>query len=168
MNWVTQAREQFNKKLAKIPPFLFVVAKDFAVDLLCKELEKIPVPFVGTLLAKAVKEATKSGGKGGPSIDDVLKRLQEMKVSDDSFLQGLSDLGQDMDRLETIMSSVRNDTEITRKRTDPKLVVRDPEYKPNYPQSDNELLFSLMNIVLQRDFHYYETLNSKITPKCRL
>ena len=102
MNWVTEAREQFNKKLAKIPKFLFVVSKDFAVDLLCKELEKIPVPFVGTSLSKAVKEAAKSGGKSGPSIDDVLKLLQEMKTSDNSFLQGLSDLGQDMDRLETL------------------------------------------------------------------
>ena len=44
------------------------------------------------------------------------------------------------------MSSVKSDTEVTRKRIEPDLVIRDPEYKPNYPQADNELLFSLMNI----------------------
>jgi hypothetical protein len=141
MNWVTEARKHVNNTLSRFPKWLLKVSKDFAVDLLCKELEKIPVPFIGTILAKLVREAAKSEDKGGPSVEDVLKRLQQMKVSDDSFLQGLSELGQDMDRLETIISSMRNDTEITRKRTDPQLVVRDPEYKPNYPQADNELLF---------------------------
>ncbi len=146
MNWVTAARQHVSNTLSKFPKLLFKVSKDFAVDLLCKELEKIPVPFLGTIFSKLIREAAKSEDKGGPRLEDVLQRLQQMKVSDDSFLQGLSELGQDVDRLETIISSVRNDTEIARKRTDPQLVVRDPEYKPKYPQADNELLFSLMNV----------------------
>lgn len=146
MDWVTETRKHLRKILPRYPKLFFKVFKGFTVDLLCKELEKTPVPFIGTILAKLVREAVESEKEGGPSLEDVLQRLQQMKVSDDSFRQGLDEFGQDMDRLETIISSVRNDTEIIRKRTEPKLVIRDPEYKPNYPQADNELLFSLMNI----------------------
>lgn len=147
MSWVTEARIQVNKALSKYPQIFIVVAKETAVDLLCKELEKIPVPFVGTILSKLLKQALKSKDKAGRSIEDVLKLLQQMKLSDHNFIQGLSEIGEDIDRLETIIASTKNDIEITRKQlTEPKLAIRDPEYKNNYPYSDNELYFSLMNV----------------------
>jgi hypothetical protein len=69
MNWVTESREHVKKALSRVPKLLFKVSKEFAVDLLCKELEKIPVPFIGTILSKLVKEAAKSESKGGPSSE---------------------------------------------------------------------------------------------------
>lgn len=147
MNWVTKARVQVKEILSDFSYDLAGAAKETAVELLCEELKKIPVPFVGTILSKAVKESLKSKGTGSPGINDVLEQLQRMQLSDDDFLQGLDALGEDVERLNVLIDTVIKLLEETKSElTVPKLIISDPDYRPNYPQSDNELLFCLMNI----------------------
>lgn len=143
MEWVTLARKHVKKTMARFPKLFFKVSKDFATDLLCKELEKVPVPFVGTILSKMVKDAVNPEDKGGPGLKEVLEELHRMKISDDNFVQGLA-RKEDVSRLETIIGQELGTLKET--LTKPVLAVRYPEYRAEYPQSENELLFSLMNI----------------------
>ncbi|OPY15846.1 MAG: hypothetical protein A4E69_00427 [Syntrophus sp. PtaB.Bin138] len=147
MEWLTEARKQVDGILSKFPRDLAEAAKETAVELLSEELKKIPVPLVGTILSKAVKQALKSRAAGGPGIGDVLELLQDMQRSDDDFLHGLTALGEDVDRLNALIGSVVKLVEETKSAlTVPKLIISEPEYNPKYPVSDNELNFCLMNI----------------------
>ena len=143
MEWVSLARKHVKKTMARFPKLFFKVSKDFATDLLCKELEKVPVPFVGTILSKMVKDAVNPEDKSAPGLKAVLNELHHMKISDDNFVQGLA-RKEDITRLETIIGQELGALKET--LTKPLLVVKYPEYRPDYPQTDNELFFSLMNI----------------------
>ncbi|RZN41529.1 MAG: hypothetical protein EFT35_02200 [Methanophagales archaeon ANME-1-THS] len=147
MNWVTEARKQVEGVLSSFPRSLTAATKETAVESLCKELEKIPVPFVGTILSKALKQALKWEDGRCPTIEDVLRQLQNMQLSDDNFLQGLTRLGEDIDRLNVLIELVEKKVEETKcALTVPELIISEPEYRPKYPLSDNELIFCLMNI----------------------
>lgn len=143
MHWVAEAREHVYKILSEFPD----AAKETAAELLSEELKKIPVPVIGTILSKAVKQATKSKDTGGPGIKDVIQMLQQMQASDDDFLQGLSTIGEDIDRLDALIQSVKAEIEAAKRElTTPKPIISEPNYVPKYPQADNELYFGLMNI----------------------
>ncbi len=147
MKWVMEAREHVYKIISRFPSDLAEATKETAIDLLCEELKKIPVPVVGTVLSKTVRQAFKSKGAGGPNIEDVLHILRQMQLSDDDFLQGLSTIGEDIGRLDTLIQSVRNDIEVAKRElTVPRPIISEPEYKPSYPTFDNELWFGLMNM----------------------
>jgi hypothetical protein len=147
MKWITEARNHLQRIISGLPSDLAESARETALDLLCEELKKIPIPFVGTLLSKTVEKAFKSNGAEGPSIDDVLNILRQMQLSDDDFQRGLSSIGEDIGRLDTLIQSVKSAIEDTKRQlTVPKPIISEPEYKANYPFSDNELWFCLMNI----------------------
>lgn len=144
MEWVKEARKYVSEILSKIPGDLRVAARETAVDVLCDELRKIPVPVIGTLLSNVARQALKSKDTGGPGIEDILELLQEMQQSDDNFLSGLSTIGEDIDRLDTLIQAEASRIEAAIKVPEP--IISKPVYKPNYPVSDNELWFCLMNI----------------------
>lgn len=76
------------------------------VDALCVGIEMaIPVPVLNKVLSNSVRRAlTNSIGSPELPIDEVLELLEEMQDSDEAFVDGLRQLGAD---LETIAADVR-------------------------------------------------------------
>lgn len=147
MEWIKETRQHIRGILAKLPSDLGEATKETAVELLCKELDKIPVPLVGTLLSRTVKRAFRCGDAGGPRVEDVLELLQEMEQSNEGFCSVLSQIGEDTDRLGKHIEYVRKVIDETKEElTIPKLIISEPELNLAYPICDNELLFGLMNI----------------------
>ena len=146
MGWIEETRQYMGEIFSKLPD-LRVVGKEAAIELLISELDKIPIPLVGTLLSKMVKCAFESENEGGPEVGVVLEILQEMQESNDGFRAGLTQFGEDTNRLAKHIEYVgKLIAETKEKLTTPKLIISEPELQLHYPISDNEFSFGLMNI----------------------
>ena len=77
---------------------------------LCDGLRSIPVPLVGSFLARLAEDALKPEHKG-PDLDDLLRVLEEMEESDERFREGLQRLGADVEELQRDLAAIR-DTQV--------------------------------------------------------
>ena len=81
-------------------------ARETIVAALCDGLRSIPVPLVGAFLARLAQDSLKPEHKG-PSLEDVVRTLEEMEESDEAFRAGLQRLGADVDELQRDLTAIR-------------------------------------------------------------
>jgi hypothetical protein len=146
MEWVNEARTYVTQVLKKLPKDAWEACRETTIDIICDELQKMPVPIVGTLLSKIFRKAV-SGKSPNPSPPaEILDTLVRMQESDDNFLRGLGELGENIDHLSGTIEFIRADLAAIREDlTIPLVHFSDPVLTLNYPVSDNELQFGLMN-----------------------
>ncbi len=144
MTWKTEARLQIQRVLDEYPRRLLGCTKEAAIELLCDELKKIPIPFLGTILAAAVKRSLSHGTQ---DLAAILRTLRQMKQSDADLGAGLGYLGEDVERLGTVIQTVRRELETCRRDLlVPNLVIRNCVPINDFPVFKNRLCFSLMNL----------------------
>ncbi|HLV65268.1 MAG TPA: hypothetical protein VKY73_05625 [Polyangiaceae bacterium] len=76
------------------------------VRALADGLRTIPVPLVGSFLARLAEDTLKPENQG-PSLEDLLALLEEMQTSDEQFRRGLERLGGDLDELQRDVEAIR-------------------------------------------------------------
>jgi hypothetical protein len=145
MDWVEESRKYLRKIMSSLPKNFLDTVEETAIDVLCDELKKIPVPIVGTILSNTVKKTLKPK-PGGPGIQDILSELASMQASDSDFKNGLTAFGEDVHHIDECISTMLNEIRETKKTlTIPKPTITQPKYIPSYPVFDNELQFGFMN-----------------------
>ncbi|SEM15972.1 hypothetical protein SAMN04489760_105147 [Syntrophus gentianae] len=146
MEWVSQARTYLTELLKKLPEDAWQACKETTIEVICDELKKMPVPIVGTLLSNTFKKAISGKSPNPLPPGEILYALLRMQESDDDFLQGLESLGENVDYLTGLVEGITHDLAVIKEDlTLPHVHISDPVLTLNYPVSDNELQFGLMN-----------------------
>jgi hypothetical protein len=113
-------------------------ARETLVQALCDGLRSIPVPLVGSFLARLAEDSLKPEHKG-PDLDDVVRILEEMQESDGQFLDGLRRLGADVEELQRDLDAIRE----TQVGVEFRLARATVE--PRWPALDNRIAALLVN-----------------------
>lgn len=113
-------------------------ARETLVQALCDGLRSIPVPLVGSFLARLAEDSLKPEHKG-PELDDVVRILEEMQESDGQFLDGLRRLGADVEELQRDLDAIRE----TQVGVEFRLARATVE--PRWPALDNRIAALLVN-----------------------
>lgn len=113
-------------------------AREALVTALCDGLRSIPVPLVGSFLAKLAEDSLKPEHKG-PDLEDVVRILEEMQESDGTFIDGLRRLGADIDELQHDLEAIR-DTQVGIEFRLARTTV-----EPRWPHLDNRIAALIVN-----------------------
>lgn len=113
-------------------------AKETLVQALCEGLRAIPVPLVGTFLARLVENSADPYSHG-PDTADLLRQLEEMTGSDQEFTAGLERLGENVERLLDDLQEIRR-TQVKSEFRLARFVV-----EPGWPIEDHHITGLLLN-----------------------
>jgi len=139
---LSSSRKYIISILDNIPQSLKDASSEVVVEFVCDELRKIPVPLLGSILAKAVE--SKYGGKkaNDESLYELGKMLQSMKDSDDDFQKELEKINI---FLPEIMQAITAQEQRMIDRDAPDIQVLNATLDLKYPMNDNELRIILSN-----------------------
>ena len=139
---IRSSREYLGRMLKKLPSTLKQAASETAIQIICDEIKKLPIPILPTLLAATVKKMLSSSPGGGYSISDVMQLLSKMETSDEAFQEVL-------DEMRISLADVHEDiqvlTELVRNQSRPDFRVLNPKVELDYPVSENKVRFILAN-----------------------
>jgi hypothetical protein len=134
----SRARVALQRLLQRVKDAAPTSARETLVEALCDGLRSIPVPLVGSFLARLAEDSLKPEHQG-PELEDVVRILEEMQESDGKFVDGLQRLGADLDELQRDLNAIR-DTQVG---VDFRLARTTVE--PRWPALDNRIAALLVN-----------------------
>jgi hypothetical protein len=135
---ISRARAALQRLVQRVKDAAPTSARETLVAALCDGLRSIPVPLVGSFLARLAEDSLKPDHKG-PELEDVWRVLEEMQASDGEFLDGLRRLGADVEELQRDLDAIR-DTQIG---VEFRLARATAE--PRWPAFDNRIAALIVN-----------------------
>jgi hypothetical protein len=135
---ISRARAAVQRLLQRLKDAAPTSARETLVQAFCDGLRSIPVPLVGSFLARLAEDALKPESKG-PTLEDLERILNDMQESDDRFLEGLRRLGADVDEMQRDLEAIRE----TQVGVEFRLARATVE--PRWPALDNRIAALLVN-----------------------
>ncbi len=146
MQWVTGSKEHLNRILINVSSNFANASKETILDVICDELNKIPIPFVGSLISKSIRNSFDLYDQEESGFFGIIETLDNMRQSDDDFIRELTLIGVDIEQINTLVqtavSEVRRTSQVL---AIPELYICEPKYLPDHPVVDSKLQFGLMN-----------------------
>lgn len=139
---ISRSREYIGSVLDNIPDSLKDASSEVVVEFVCDELRKIPVPLLGSILAKAVEKRYGGEKANDGSLYELGEMLQSMKDSDDDLQRELEKINI---FLPEIMEAIAAQGQRIQDRDTPDLQVLNSTLDLKYPMNDNELRIILSN-----------------------
>ena len=142
VSFVKKARDHIASLLGKLPKVLKDQGDEIALQVICDELRKMPVPLLGTLLAATVERVFGTEQGRGETVANAIKMLQAMQTSDEAFQR-------ELERLKIYLPEIKEEiAELERLILDqqvPCLKVVSAKTDLNYPMEDSEIHLVLAN-----------------------
>jgi len=135
---LSRARMALQRVLQRVKDAAPTSARETLVEALCEGLRSIPVPLVGSFLARLAEDSLKPENKG-PDLESVVRILEEMQESDGKFLGGLQRLGADVDELQRDLAVIRGT------QVGVELRLARATIEPRWPALDNRIAALLVN-----------------------
>ena len=135
---ISRARIAVQRLLQRMKEAAPTSARDTLVAALCDGLRSIPVPLVGSFLARLVEDSLKPE-HDGPDLDDVVRLLEDMQESDSHFIEGFRRLGADVEELQRDLDAIR-ETQVGAEFRLARTTV-----EPRWPAFDNRVAALLVN-----------------------
>ncbi|HKZ04786.1 MAG TPA: hypothetical protein VJU81_04880 [Methylomirabilota bacterium] len=135
---ISRARVAVQRLLQRIKDAAPTSARETLVQALCDGLRSIPVPLVGSFLARLAEDSLKPEHKG-PTLEEVVNILDGMQESDGQFLDGLRRLGADVEEMQRDLEAIRE----TQVGVEFRLARATVE--PRWPALDNRIAALLVN-----------------------
>jgi hypothetical protein len=139
---ISRSRQHIESMLDKLPESLKDAGRETVVQVVCDELRKIPVPLLGSILAKAVEKQFGGEKATDDSVYELGEMLQSMQESDDAFQRQLESINI---FLPEVMESINKQEQRMLERDTPDLQVLSAKLDLKYPVNDNELRIILSN-----------------------
>jgi hypothetical protein len=142
VSFVKKARDHIASLLGKLPTVLKDQGDEIALQVICDELRKMPVPLLGTFLAATVERVFGTEQGKGQTVVNAIEMLQAMQTSDEAFQR-------ELERLNIYLPEIKEEiAELERLILDqqvPCLKVVSAKTDLNYPVEDNEIHLVLAN-----------------------
>ncbi|WP_340819958.1 hypothetical protein [Methanolobus sp. WCC4] len=139
---VSRSREYISSVLGNLPESLKDASSEVVVEFVCDELRRIPVPLLGSILAKAVEKKYGGDKANDDSLYELGEMLESMKDSDDGLQRELENINI---FLPEIMDAIAAQGQMMEERDTPDLQVLNATLDLKYPMNDNELRLILSN-----------------------
>ena len=141
-NLISRSRQHIESMLDKLPESLKDAGRETVVQVVCDELRKIPVPLLGSILAKAVEKQFGGEKATDDSVYELGEMLRKMQESDDAFQKQLESINI---FLPEVMEAINQQEQRIQERDTPNLQVLSAKLDLKYPVNDNELRIILSN-----------------------
>ncbi|WP_445475590.1 hypothetical protein ACT9XH_02275 [Methanococcoides methylutens] len=140
---ITSAQNYIRSMLKVLPQKLKESTGEVALNIICEEVSKMPVPILGTVLASTIRRTFGEEQGVGKDYSDAIEMLSNIQDSTSSFENELISYNIHMDEMSNEISLLRQ--LLMEKNESACLKMIRPSITLDYPQGDNEIKFILAN-----------------------
>ncbi|UGV41464.1 hypothetical protein J7W08_03990 [Methanococcoides orientis] len=163
---ISSAQNYIGSMLKSLPQKLKESTGEVALNIICEEVRKMPVPLLGTVLASTIRRTFGEEQGMGRDYSDAIEMLSSIQDSTSSFENELMSYNIQMDEIANEISLLRQ--LLMEKKESSCLWIIRPTLALDYPQGDNELQFILANtgsgsVIVEEIFLEIEEWEPEIT-----
>ncbi|KGK98690.1 hypothetical protein LI82_07525 [Methanococcoides methylutens] len=140
---ISSAQNYIGSMLKNLPQKLKESTGEVALNIICEEVRKMPVPLLGTVLASTIRRTFGEEQGMGRNYSDAIEMLISIQNSTSSFENELRSYNIQMDEIANEISLLRQ--LLMEKKESSCLRMIRPTLALDYPQGDNEIHFILAN-----------------------
>ncbi|MBN2111212.1 MAG: hypothetical protein JW705_09045 [Methanosarcinaceae archaeon] len=138
----SSTRKHISRMLNSLPESLKDAGRETVVQIVCDELRKMPVPILGSILAKAVEKQFGGEKATDESVYELGEMLRSMQDSDEGLRRELENINI---FLPEVMNAINSLEQLMQEENTPDLRVLSSAPDLKYPLGDNELRIILSN-----------------------
>ncbi|SES86193.1 hypothetical protein SAMN04488587_1329 [Methanococcoides vulcani] len=140
---ISSAQNYIGSMLKALPQKLKESTGEVALNIICDEINKMPVPLLGTVLASTIRRTFGEEQGMGRNYSDAIDMLSNIQASTSSFENELMSYNIQMDEITNEISLLRQ--LLMEKKESSCLKMVRPTITLDYPQGNNEIQFILAN-----------------------